>query len=226
MYFSKIYLYFYTIKMGTYVTVVGKHGLNISSVEEFAKDLSRILQKEIDIGYYDNFGVNSKGKIEYVNFQYKSLTNNTCASIQINDLLYSYRQYIQQYGIEEAKRMFKGSIFYDYLLTASKPYLNVKVFDKNREVYICDIYNDIMIDHVSDYGYNGWVFCQVFNGEDKGMIYANSVIEFRKEVKQYLSTFGVNEVFYLRDNHFAYDYKVIVGKPLSNGCKKTVQKKV
>ena len=190
--------------MGHDVCHIGKHNLNVNSIEELASDLSNRFQVNVDYGYQDMDAFDFE-KGEYINtFDFVTLGNvvfpNSDVTLFLSDEFRQKRLIYQQYGDELFSLHTFNQLHVDE--TEFREAICNKCYclhDFNSHTSWGSVYNDSF---KCDYYYwpsRWWSFCRVFTIEHHYHCDFDNFNEYRTHIFNFFNKIGGHAVIHCDD---------------------------
>lgn len=210
--------------MGRDVQSIGRHSLDVSSIESLAKDLAIGFKANVEFGVLDTFdfdwdGFHREPSFEYLVFGKVEYLNSE-KTLLLTDEYYLYNIVYGKYG-EDAYKL-------PYFSEEDSRKLDLEVTINNVRFELRDktdgdtygiIINDAFYNYYNYFNSRWWSFCRAFTEEDANGLILSLVNEYRHEVMDFFEKIGGKETFYFDDQGKTqyltenyYSWQVILGE--------------
>lgn len=191
--------------MGHDINVFGNHKLDISSLEDFAKDIAKRAGYSVNYGYFDFLGLSENGHFIEPTIDRRSLGEidivGSGKTIYIDDNNFQYRLLENKYKNDDLNLLLskKDKHFREeYEIAIKSKSYELHIHDTTENRYYANVFNDNLVFHDWDFPTRWFGFCKAFTTDDCGVT-LDDIQNFRRTVRAFYLKFGGTEVAYLDD---------------------------
>lgn len=194
--------------MGHDIVPISNHNLDISNIQNLAKDISSRLDINIIYGYNASEEHNAllkNGLPEKFVLVGEHIKDNSFLTYTLYDNYYQTKQLVEKFGIDIISKgeywgysngMMPGTEMIESEKSALQFFDYNLDYEENGETKYMYINNEHFTNHIP-YISRWWMFCKYFLQENS--FETIDLQEFRKELKFYTQKFGGNAIYYLDD---------------------------
>lgn len=193
--------------MGTVLQALGKHTLNVRSIENLAQDLAVRFKANIDYGIYNWFPFDEDGR--ECSISYENVVFGTAKfpgaekTLWLFDESYMYHKVYEKYGKDAfTLPYFAQDKRHVNELSRAIGKVHYELRDHIESEDYCEIYTDTVLNYRVEFDPRWWTFCEAFteeDNEDDAYSIIKCVNDYRTRLMEFFAIFGCSETFYFGD---------------------------